>query len=177
MTPDEQDELTPEAIELMQLVRQFGDISPQVARHIVEMMLSTLSPNDDLAPFLYMQTGDGKSNFVPIDAHDRESQCGAITSTLQRFKATGACYVATAWTVMSERSETISPTAVKPSLHPDRVEVVICYLMSREHESTMLFGEIERASDKPPRITKWEQSEAGDPHGGPFVDALRDGLR
>lgn len=173
----------------------------QVWRIIIEMNLKGLqkviegigkglSPDSDWMPALILEGKEANSIFGfagnPM-ANDmmKDIVADQITRCIAEFKPDCACFITTAWSldfegVPEEEVEKYRSAQIRPSQHPDRIEIVSAYCYGEKGESegeAVMIGYIQRFKDSHPKIKKWKIMDGNTTAEGRFPEAIQEGFK
>jgi hypothetical protein len=158
----------------------------------IEAIGTHLPPNDDWMPALILERKGDATIFGFVGdpmGGDIAKDVVALTITrcIKEFKPDCACFITTAWTLDfnalgSDEAfiEKVRTGQIRPSQHPDRVEVVNAYCYGERGESegeALMFGYIQRFKDSHPKIKKWRIIEDDTSAEGRFPDAIKEGFK
>lgn len=165
--------------------------TPAEIKAMVEDVGKGLKPDDDWMPCLHIYTDQGAALIVLLLMENDQSKdlCADVMYNLiKRTNPDAIAFVTTAWrgdpflNNQFEDKEAFLEAYRKgwiprPSLDPDRVEIVMVLIVDRNKNSTMLTGEIIRSPDQPPKIKEWTEVTDTDPGEGRFGEAISNGFR
>ena len=155
---------------------------------MIEDIGTKIPPDDDWMPVLIVEK-EGKGIIFGLAPefmkNDRmKDVCAVLMSkTISMLKPDAACFMSTAWmsTLEKKQGEECAKSGVypRPSLDPNRIEIVVCVCMGRKGESDgeiMMTGDILRRRGKHPIIKKWKIHDSETECSGRFPDAMREGF-
>lgn len=158
----------------------------------IEKIGESLPPNDDWMPALILEGKKANSIFGFIgdpmgSSLMKEIVADQITRCIAEFKPDCACFITTAWSIdfgdkgASEAMvDLIRRGEIRPSQHPDRIEIVNAYCYGEQGESegeALMVGHIQRFKDKHPKIKKWRIIEGNTTAEGRFPEAIKEGFK
>lgn len=156
-------------------------------RKNIEEIGSTLKPDEDWMPALILEKQD-KMIIVELmcmgNDEQKDIEALLITKIISSMRPDAACFVSTCWSLKMDPKDPISEAQyhaglIRPSTHPNRVEVVMCLCVGErgESEGEAMMGTIERSKHKPPKIKKWENMPDVYQSEGRFIEAMRAGFK
>jgi hypothetical protein len=158
----------------------------------IEKIGENLPPGDDWMPALILEKKESVSIFGFIGnpmggTVMKDLVAETIMNTIAEFKPDCACFITTAWSLdfgaMGSPQEMIDRYIrgeLRPSQHPDRIEIVNAYCYGERGESegeAMMVGYIQRSKDKGPKIKKWKIIDKGATAEGRFPEAIQEGFK
>lgn len=162
-------------------------------QEIIEKIGESLPPNDDWMPALILESKEQVTIFGfagnPMGGSRMKDLVAAqITKCIEQLKPDCACFISTAWSIDFEGKpppsgamvELIRKGEIRPSQHPDRIEIVnaYCYGEKGENEGeALMIGDIQRFENSHPKIKKWRIIEEGATAEGRFPEAIQDGFK
>ncbi len=160
----------------------------EMFKRMIEDQGKTLDKEDDWMPMIFMENGkleDGtRGNVIAALGFDigddatKDLGCMVITQVIQKFSPDAVCFITVGWQAPPVTDEELK-YAPRPSMNPDRKEVVLCMCVGRAGNSdgeVVLLGEINRSGDHP-KITSWREMNGDADSQGKFPDAIRAGLQ
>jgi hypothetical protein len=158
----------------------------------IEAIGENLLPDDDWMPALILE-GKGAASLFGFVGNSmgndlmKDIVADQITKCIAEFKPDCACLITTAWSIdfgdepaSEAMTELLRRGEIRPSQHPDRIEIVNAYCYGEKGESegeTLMIGYIQRFKDKSPRIKKWKIIEDDASAEGRFPDAIKEGFK
>src|ERR1044071_6807545 len=101
-------------------------------QRMVEHVGSGLEPNADWMPALIVEKQGKLAIFglaTPMeDDQGKDAVAGCISASIYATEPDAACFVSTAWSLKQEDAGSYIP-GTKISDHPNRIEVVMCFIM------------------------------------------------
>lgn len=159
----------------------------------IEAIGEGLSPDSDWMPALILEGKGSVSIFGFVGDcmgswQAKDASAAQMTKLISEFKPDCACFVSTAWSldlegkeVSEEMLEKIKSGEIRPSQHPDRIEIVNAYCYGESGESdgeALMMGYVQRFKDRGPKIKKWKIIEDdGVSAEGRFPEAIQEGFR
>src|SRR5262245_55162118 len=117
-------------------------------------------PDDDWMPIMVVRTDDGlgvvgfDSEFLADDDSKDVLAEIVIPGMIEQLGASAVALVMSAWSLKSPEIPD-----VRPSLHPERQEILVLHVIDAAHES-IFHAPILRDGEQPPALGKWEQFAA-----------------
>lgn len=163
----------------------------------IEAIGDGLPPDGDWMPTLILESKKVNSIFGFIGnplANDlmKDITADQITRCIAEFKPDCACLITTAWSIdfgdkgaPESMWELLKSGQIRPSQHPDQIEIVSAYCYGEKGESegeALMYGYIQRFKNSHPKIKKWKIIDSGDGDGdmtakGRFPEAIQDGFK
>jgi hypothetical protein len=158
----------------------------------IEAIGEGLSPEDDWMPTLILEGKKASSIFGFVgDSMGgdlmKDITADQITRCIVEFKPDCACFITTAWSLdfgdegpSEAMVDLLRRGKIRPSQHPDRIEIVNAYCYGEKGESegeALMIGRIQRFKDRGPKIKKWTIFEDDASAEGRFPDAIKEGFK
>jgi hypothetical protein len=141
-------------------------------KEYVENIAEKLKPSEDWEQTFYVVNDEGAfRGFIDFNVDkDKEIFCKLLMpSLIHRTKAFIYCFVSTGWQI----PKNLSKSGIRPSQHPDRVEILFIEVISFD-KIRFLTGNIIRQEGKHPQIESWKVSDNSSQ--GRFVDPVKKAL-
>jgi hypothetical protein len=164
--------------------------TPAELKAMIEDIGPTIDPDGDWIPCLHVYTDQGAALIALLMMENDQTKdlCAKIMyNIIRRTNPNAVAFVSTAWQGDPDSHATMDREDFleayrkgwipRPSQDPDRVEIVMVLLVEKNHNCTMLFGEIERSPDQPPKIKEWREMTDTNAGDGRFGEAIMNGFR